>query len=191
MHQGIRVTVGVLVAILLLKQIAFFYSVRGLVRARSRIDGAFYWVSKPQATETSDFLATLKQKLEPLWTTLRKHRHENPDVRRLLAAFPTPKHIPLRENNAKRSKEIAWNQNKTEGVFLCVRDGNHFMSMGDALYVLLHEMAHTMTWGYFWEPSHSHRFTQNLTVLRTLAVQSGVAVSSSVQGMYCGIKTQT
>ena len=142
-------------------------------------NGAPYKVCKASTLEMERAASILSQLdhfqsnvIDYLTQTYKNHS----GVRRLVATGMSV----LEERSPRCFKEKAYNVNKGQRIGLCL-DGD----IPTLRYVLMHEMAHTMTPAY----GHDSEFWENLHFLEQAAVRC-LLHQPFVVHEYCGVKTK-
>lgn len=126
---------------------------QNLVCLRSAVTGRYYWVLRSANQQAAaDLLATLDQTLVRLVETIEKRREEfeaamQPGIGRLLQAHHRRSGLNILELDSATSPHIAFNRNKSEVVYICLRENPPDEALGrldTLLYIMIHELAHTM-----------------------------------------------
>ena len=77
--------------------------------------------------------------------------------------------VPLNIFSSKRG-QVGYNVNKGETIGLCMYRNGKFMDINTIMFVLLHELAHSMTVAY----SHDKEFWDNFSFLLNEAMKIGI-----------------
>ncbi len=124
-----------------------------LTPVMSRIDGRVYAVNSTFSNqqEAADLLATVHERIMMFVSSLsRKMPHYIPDKFRRgvqLLLDRTQNGLVLNELDSTKSDVLAFNKNKGEQIYLCIRAQNHspvLASPESVLYIAIHEVAHLM-----------------------------------------------
>lgn len=150
----IAIKTGLIVGLSLVvaKYVGNYLMVMGLIKETSAIDGFAYYVRPgPYKSEAADMLARLRTALMKLYDAIVKSDPSQElfktGVATLKRRYPSADSIRLFELNSLRCKEIAYNQNKNDGIFLCLRSDLNTMQLADfetLVFIAIHEMAHSM-----------------------------------------------
>jgi hypothetical protein len=126
----------------------------GLKSTRSTVDSSFYEVRNGVAA--ADLLARARQiawqVVEEVHRRVPADKSLLPGVKRLRSAVPSASAIRVMELGPTPDKLIAFNWKKGDAIALCLTDGSgadgSLVGVETVVFVLLHEVAHTMTSGY-------------------------------------------
>lgn len=170
---------------------------------KSSIDGLSYRVMQtPNAVDAANQLCRLRQAVQRVLTELRQLTGAHPanvaaGVERLLKRHPNAHTVNLIELHPKDAKHtIAYNEGKSTHIFLCMRQNPPSDQLGSddvLLYIVLHELAHTMVEGY--APSnengqtvHDENFRTHNEYLNNVAERLGLLRPGQVPGTaHCGV----
>jgi hypothetical protein len=180
-----------------------FDDMRFLRPTQSTVNQQMYYVlkNKPNAVAAANMLATAELRIQTLLQQLHSMIAQNKvpaemqsNVKLLLRRYPHTRRN-IFELNAGRSQTIAYNQNKAEKIFVCLRQQPDSPQLGDlnsVVYVLLHELAHTMVLHY--DPDlrgqtlHSAEFKKCESFIHNLAAGLGIVSLQDAQGKeHCGV----
>ena len=193
--------------ILILVALAIHYATsnfRGLRPQRASNDGAMYLVlnDRDGAGDAANMLAEVHKRIETILHFLQLELdsgtiHETGlagNVALLLRRYPHAKRN-IYELLPGQDDAIAYNQNKSEQVFICLREQRNSAKVGDidaVMFVALHELAHTMTQGY--DPDingqtrHSVEFSNCEAFIHKTAESLGLINLAKARGApHCGI----
>ena len=169
---------------------------------QSSIDGVFYnVVQTPNAIDAANQLCRTKDSVNRVLrslTGLDSHpQNVAAGVMRLLHKHPDAANLHLVELHPEDAKQtLAYNEGKSSNIFLCMRQSPPSQTLGPddvLLYIVLHELAHTMIEGYAPMDSegrtvHDAVFREHNEYLNHIAEQLGLLRPGKVPGMtHCGV----
>lgn len=169
---------------------------------QSTIDGRYYRVMQTaNAVDAANQLCRVKQAIQRVLQLIKSAQPSPPEVQagiaRLLRKHPSADSINLCElhpNDA--SNTLAFNEGKGEFIFVCMRQrpGSELLGADDiVLYIVLHELAHSMIDGYAPTNSngqtiHDATFRAHNEFLNRVAEQAGLLRPGKVPGRpHCGV----
>jgi hypothetical protein len=127
---------------------------QNLTPVYTSVTGKKYWVLKsPNQQEAADFMGTIEKTLEDFIGLLKRNvatydKEMQEGVHHLLESHERRKGFNLLELDASLSPHLAYNRNKSEYMFICIReDPSVSMQLGrldTILYIMIHELAHSM-----------------------------------------------
>lgn len=136
--------------------------------------------------EAANLMARLKENVNELVDYLNIHHPENKGVKNLNKRLDLDKMMEAEHESGSTSFTI----NKGEEVQLCLREKNEEKILHDVntmMFVLLHEMAHIMSFSI----GHNKEFKTNFTFLLNIATKINLYKKINYQEKpqsYCGIK---
>lgn len=176
--------------------IIFFYYFRDdIIRYYNTNDNKYYDIRNKGSIETkqraADYLADLSNKITYLVTYMKNNQLPNKDIsERLYERWATCK---LRETSST-DDSVAFTINKGHEIRICIRSigsgGTGFEDSNTALFVILHELAHIMSYSY----GHNEEFNQNFSYITHLASYLSIYVPedfSTSPKTYCGTSINT
>ena len=144
-------------------RVEFYWLTKNHIVVRSKFDHRLYRVlDTPHAQNSADILARTRESMWKVLKMLRTYMSEasrrgewadgmTPNqldgVRRLTSIFRKVEDLELYELDWRTNKNIAFNRNKSDGIFLCLLadiDTQVLASDDVVLFVALHELAHSM-----------------------------------------------
>ncbi len=147
----------------------------------------------PQTKQkAADYLAQLSNKITYLVTYMKTNQLPTNEVSsRLYERWMSCK---LRET-ASTDDSVAFTINKGHEIRICIRKGsfsgsNEFEDSNTALFVILHELAHIMSYSY----GHNDEFNENFSYITHLASFLGLYIPedfSTSPKTYCGTSINT
>lgn len=156
---AVAAVIGIKYAI---SKLDLFLLLIGHAQVRSNIDGKLYYVLQSNHKAASADL--LAQTRKSMWTviehvrllangTLSRNmtRGEWNGVKRLANMYKSPDELNLYELDWVTDTNIAFNRNKTGGIFICLlanTETETLASPDTILFIALHELAHAMHEGY-------------------------------------------
>lgn len=162
------VAFAVVVGGYLLTQAALQPTVAGAIREQrlvpveGRSGDVYHVMDVPSKHKAADLLARVRARAARVVRDMGKRYQHNPNsipanviggVKRLIERTENGRRINVHELNPTKSPNLAFNRNKGEGIFMCLRQSGspHGDDLADEdvlLYILLHELAHTMDLRY-------------------------------------------
>lgn len=124
----------------------------GLNRIYSPIDKETYYVRHgPHQDGAVNMLSRIRSSLIRLYEKVMISNPEQAIYQKglymLKLRYPTAEHIRVYELDSSKYSEIAFNQNKRDGIFICLRSDLSTMQIADfetLMFISIHEMAHSM-----------------------------------------------
>jgi len=187
----------------LFDRVQLYLMTRNHVKVRSELNGEYYTVLDDSQTSymAADLLAAVHEGVKKVMRSIADQHIKsgissfNPSVRdgvsRLLHVLPTPEHVKLFELDFRKEAQLAYNRNKTDGIFVCLRDDVVSGSLAEVdtiLYIVLHEVAHSMMAAF--EPNkdgrtiHSPLFRIYEKFLHDRAEAIGILNPKSIPGRH-------
>jgi len=111
-------------------------------------------------------LHELTLKVDRLLNYLEKKYPDNGKVQKLLDSYTGS----IQEITFENEGQVGYNVNKGETIGLCMYRNGKFMDINTIMFVLLHELAHSMTVAY----SHDKEFWDNFSFLLNEAMKIGI-----------------
>ena len=111
-------------------------------------------------------LHELTLKVEKLLNHLEKKYPANGKVQKLLDSY----NGNIQEITFENEGQVGYNVNKGEAIGLCMYKNGKFMDINTIMFVLLHELAHSMTVAY----SHDKEFWDNFSFLLNESMRIGI-----------------
>lgn len=177
-----------------------------LVAVRAADGNKYYVLNTDNKHDAANLLSNVRGRAATVVKELANRYHSNPHsipgkvvngVKRLIDKTEDGSYINVHELNPGSSPNLAFNRNKGEIIFMCLRQGGeaHGADLADEdvlLYILLHELAHTMTAAY--DPkkedgttAHSATFMHHERYLYSQATMMGELDPSAQPGKrHCG-----
>jgi hypothetical protein len=189
---------------LIAPELAFATNTRNLIKQRASLDQRMYYVlrDQPRAPEAANMLATVSRDIQLVLNHLQKVLDQNSlddtirgNVALLLKRYPYTDHVYELDSGDTANTSIAYNENKAERIFVCLRREKGNAELGDAnavMYVMLHELAHTMVSEYdpvgaYGQTVHSPEFRKCEKFMHETAQQLGLLNISAARGKpHCG-----
>ena len=167
-----------------------------LQEIKSTVNGRAYWVS--HGLEAANALARVQAMAWQVVQELGKRLQAGSvppkfqdAVRRLRSAIHSDQDIHVAELSDPDEPMIAFNRNKGNMIMLCMSNDGALLRDDEILFVLLHEITHTMTSGY--DPlvngrtEHSAEFMDDEEYVYRVATDMGAVRPAAVQGqLMCG-----
>lgn len=136
---------------------------------KSTLNDKEYHVHEGQnATEAADLLAKTELSLNRIirYVASDTNRPSYKELGRLVQRYKSGLTIPLAELTNKQDRGvIAYSENKTDGIYICLRTDFNSMQLGGndvVLYIAIHELTHSITPDYANEKDghtvHNDRF---------------------------------
>ena len=134
------------------------------------VDGRTYKVRDYEDRRISQGVAEdlheLTMKIDKLLNHLEKKYPNNGKVQKLLNSYTGN----IQEITFENEGQVGYNVNKGEAIGLCMYKNGKFMDINTIMFVLLHELAHSMTVAY----SHDKEFWDNFSFLLNEAMRIGI-----------------
>lgn len=111
-------------------------------------------------------LHELSGKIDRLIKYLRKNHSTEEPVIRLLNSYSGN----IQEITFDNEGQVGYNVNKGEVIGLCMYKNGKFLDINTIMFVLLHELAHSMTIAY----DHNEEFWDNFSFLLNEAMEIGI-----------------
>ena len=166
----------------------------------------FHVVKAPNSKRAAALLARVKRRARRVVEYIDVMYKQNPNsipghviggVQRLLVRTENGRHINVHELNPTTSPNLAFNRNKGEIIFMCLRRGGDSQGADLAdedvlLYILLHELAHSMDAAYNPKKAdgttaHSQNFMVMERYIYSIAASMGELDPASQPGkQHCG-----
>ena len=177
-------------------------SPRLLPPTKSTIDGLEYRVMPTaNAVDAANQLSRVRQAVDRVLAELksiRSHPFNVADgVRHLLQKHPNASSVRLIELDPRDAEQtIAYNEGKSTQIYLCMRQNPPTDQLGPddvLLYIVLHELAHSMIPGFAPMTSdghtvHDQNFRDHNEYLNFIASSLGLIRPSNVPGQpHCGV----
>jgi hypothetical protein len=167
-----------------------------LQEIKSTVNGRAYWVA--HGLEAANALARVQAMAWQVVQELGKRLQAGSvpakfqdAVRRLRNAIRSDQDIHVAELSDPDEPMIAFNRNKGNMIMLCMSNDGALVRDDEILFVLLHEITHTMTSGY--DPlvngrtEHSAEFMDDEEYVYRVATDMGAVRPAAVQGqLMCG-----
>jgi hypothetical protein len=114
--------------------------------------GVYYVVPGPHTMDAANSLARLRRSLMKVYTKAITSPPPQQQMLRdglanLKSRYAHPEYITVYELDSTRNDDIAFNQNKRDGIFICIRKDLNTMEIADdetLLHIGVHELAHSM-----------------------------------------------
>lgn len=195
-----------LVIVLVSVFIFYFYFRDDIVKHYNHNDNKYYDIRNKGSLETkqkaADYLSDLSNKITYLVTYMKTNQLPNKEVsERLYERWSTCK---LRETSST-DDSVAFTIYKGHEIRICIRSVGYGLGSGSglssgsdstfednntALFVILHELAHIMSYSY----GHNEEFNQNFSYITHLASYLGIYIPedfSTSPKTYCGTSINT
>ena len=149
-------------------------------------NGKYYKIRHRQSPEKmkqiAEILANIESKISQLISFLKLKHKDHPGVRRLSASS-----LNLEEIRPKYEGHVAYNVNKGETIGVCVTKGKgtvggELEDINKIIFVVLHELAHTMTKEY----KHNEIFWDNFGFLIKVAKELDLYTDTATHDTMCG-----
>ena len=111
-------------------------------------------------------LHELTLKIEKLMVHLEKTYPDNSKIRMLLDSYTGN----IQEITFENEGQVGYNVNKGEIIGLCMYKDGKFLNVNTIMFVLLHELSHSMTVAY----SHDKEFWDNFSFILNEAMKIGI-----------------
>lgn len=177
-----------------------------LVTVRSQGGDEFHVIDAPNKQQAADLLERVKGRAARVIQHIAQRYASNPNsipghvlggVRRLVERTNQGQYINVHELNPASSPNLAFNRNKGEIIFVCLRRGGDAQGSDLAdedvlLYILLHELAHSMDAKYNPKKAdgttaHSAEFMKQERYIYGIASTMGVIDPAAQVGKrHCG-----
>ena len=128
-------------------------------------------------------LHKLTMKIEKLIRHLRKNFYSDERFKRLVDSYKGN----IQEIDLKNEGEVGYNVGKGEVIGLCMTKEGNLLDVNTIMFVLLHELSHSMTIRY----DHNERFWDNFEQVLNEALKIGIYTYedfNSKPKMHCGMK---
>jgi len=178
-----EVTTILIVIVIIMISLNYYIKNKDVVLVKSNIDNRNYRIADaPDKVDVADLLAEINGNVLKMIDVLKNNKDEN--VQRLCKNYNPDR---LGENLEYKSYK-AYSVNKGEEIVLCVRDenGKLIQDKNTMMFVLIHELAHVMTY----EDGHPPIFWENMGYLLKQGANTGVYNPidySKNPVMYCGV----
>ncbi len=183
-----------------MNRIDLYMLTRSHVLVKSTVNGLAYSVlDKPEKQAAADLLARVRAACVMVIHEVERMVHARglagidsevrEGVKRLLRLMPNGDNLTLYEMDYSKEDQIAYNRNKTDGIFVCLRRDVTTGELADddtVLYIVLHEIGHTMTPHF--DPMvgggtvHSPLFRKHEAYLHGVAERLGMLNRASIPG---------
>lgn len=172
----------------------------GLRETFSTLDGNSYYVQNTSnATDAANLIAQLQNSVKRTMNYIHQLNiedlspHIQQGVKVLKKKHPYGSNVNIYELNPQKSQAIAYNQNKSD-LFICLREQPPYDTLAShdtVLFIVLHELAHTMQPGYAKHHNgktiHDAQFRQSEHFLMNTAKKLGLIYPSNIPGRkHCG-----
>lgn len=206
--QHLDLTLPVLVAVVAVLYQRYYKSGAvpregALVPTKAPIDGETYYVlDTTNRDSAANLIATVKQQvrriLDYLHTMVESGSITDSDMRaateRLLAKHNGGTHLYIHELDPAETEAIAYNRNKSEAIFVCLRQQPPYKDLASCdtiLFIILHELAHSMQDGYAplvnGHTQHNKRFRDYEAFLMRIAQQLRFLIPQNIPNrLHCG-----
>jgi len=152
-----------------------------------KVQNRVYTVRKYEDEKISRSIAQdlhkLTIKIEKLIKHLRKNFSNNEKVMRLVNSYRGN----IQEIDFHNEGQVGYNVNKGEVIGLCMYKDGQYLDLNTIMFVLLHELSHSMTIKY----SHNSNFWKNFEFILQEGINIGIYTYEDFFAepkMHCGMK---
>lgn len=131
-------------------QLSRIMLMRGLVKTVSSVDNREYYVAPgPLMNQVADALARIRIKLKQVYEDAILSTPEQPllkdGIANLKKHYISADSIQIHELNPIIHNGVAFNQNKNDGIFICMHKKDDTLADDETLlFIAVHELAHSM-----------------------------------------------